>query len=243
MKSFLLGKRPKTKSSLLKSDFILFFLLSFLLFLSESHAGASRPRPDPEKDLTSIAPEAWKSEFLLGTVQNGWIAQFQDPQLVALVHEALENNPDILTAAARLEEAEAIAKKAGADLYPTLNFQISDNKQSHFKGTGDPKRPSDVTSFGPSLNLQWELDIWGRVRSAKRSATNQLQASVADLYFARLSLAAQVAKAWFIAVESKEHLRLTDEFFQNFQNTLKIVQARYDNGISNDQDLYTAKAD
>lgn len=201
------------------------------------------PEPKPQADSAALAPSAWKSGAVGGMVQSGWIANFGDTQLVTIVAEALTNNPDLAASSARLDAAMSDAKKAGAALLPTLDLNTSYSKTSYLKDKKSSFRENDTTSFGPSLNLSWELDVWGRLRSAQRGATQQALASTADYEAARYSLAAQVSKAWFAAAESKLQKELSDEFVRNYQETLKIVQARFDGGTVTQQDVATAKAD
>jgi NodT family efflux transporter outer membrane factor (OMF) lipoprotein len=187
--------------------------------------------------MTEIAPpDGWKAGGIPGEVTGGWIALFGDPRLVTLVTEALEKNPDILEASANLEAAQAGAKRAGAALVPAVGLNAGGNRNLPWEG------PS-TTSLGASLDVSWEIDLWGRAASAKRGATQQFLASVADEAFARQSLAAQVAKSWFLAAESKTQLDLAREFVGNHTETLKIVQARFDAGAVTQQDLSSAKAD
>ena len=184
------------------------------------------PKPDVEKNMASIAPaDGWKAGGIPGEVRSGWIADFKDPLLVALVVEGMEKNPDLLIASAKLEQARAEAKKAGAALLPTVDFNASGTRAQRIESSKNPLVPDDSTTLGVSLQLNWEVDIWGRLLDAKRGAVGQLQASQADYEFARRSLAAQIAKAYFLAVQSKLQRELTRDFVRNYEDTLRIVQA------------------
>ncbi len=202
------------------------------------------PEPKPQSDVAGMAPPSWSTSANSGVVQSGWISEFGDMQLVQLVNQALANNPDLAVSAAHLDLAMASAKKAGAALAPNLDLGVAGDKTSYFGGqTPGSLRQNDVTSFGPSLDLSWELDVWGRIRSEHRGVEEQAQASADDLEAARHSLAAQVAKAWFAAIEAKLQKDLANEFVVNYQKTLDIVQARLTNGAVTQQDLSTAQGD
>src|SRR5262249_12494717 len=108
----------------------------------------------PEKGIAAPADS--------GEVVNGWLALFNDPALEKLVAEAMAHNTDLRAAAARVEAAEANARAAGATLWPTLNVLAR----------GGGKMGGDATGLNVAgLFASWELDLWGRVRSVRYSAT------------------------------------------------------------------------
>ncbi len=193
--------------------------------------------------MAAIAPSTWKSGGIPGEVKNGWISNFGDPLLVQLVAESMEKNPDLLIASARLDQAQAEARKAGAALAPELDFNASGTKTDRLKPDNNPLHQSDSTVLGASLQLSWELDIWGRLREAHRGALEQFHASRADYDFARQSLAAQVAKAYFLSVQTRLQRDLNRKLTGNFQDILHIVQAQFDAGNVTRQDLANAKGD
>jgi NodT family efflux transporter outer membrane factor (OMF) lipoprotein len=199
-------------------------------------AGAGR-EPQPRQDMGAVVPaEGWKSEAMAGEVGDGWIASFGEPRLVELVAEALRNNPDIQAAAANLEAAQAGARRAGAALLPSVGLNLGGNRNVPLEGM-------ESASLGASLDVGWEVDLWGRVASARRGAKEQFLASAAEVAFARQSLAAQTVKSWFLATEAKMQLDLAREFAANYADSLRIVQARYDAGAVTQQDVANAQAD
>ena len=97
-----------------------------------------------------IGHDFWVAPVPESQVGNSdWIAQFNDPELTALVIEAIANNRDLLAAAARVEQAGAVAKMNGSSLYPSLGLQ-------GLLGQTD----TQIISLGAS----WEIDFWGRIR-------------------------------------------------------------------------------
>jgi len=212
-----------------------FFLPAWvLIFAGCSGAGTE---PTPRADIGAITPaEGWKSGGIASEVTQGWIADFGEPRLVSLVTEGLQKNPDVLVASANLEAAQAGAKRAGAALLPSVGLNAGGNRNLPFEG-------STTASLGASLDVSWELDLWGRAASAKRGATQQFLATAADYAFARQSLAAQIAKSWFLASESKMQLDLAREFVTNYTEMQKIVRARFEAGAVSQQDLSNARAD
>ncbi|MDR0532628.1 MAG: TolC family protein [Verrucomicrobiales bacterium] len=217
--------------------------------LTLSGCSGPGPKPAPAKDMGGVAPaDHWSASNSSGEVANGWVADFRDPKLVLLVLEALQGNPDLQASSARLEQSIAIAKQAGAALYPTIGLNAGGTKTSYLEanpaknknqiGTG-----SDYTQLGAGLTVSWELDVWGKLSSAKQGAKLQAEATASDYAAARQSLAAQVSKSWFLVQEAKMQKDLADEFVKNYAANLKIVQAQYNAGDVSRQDLDTSEAD
>ena len=95
-----------------------------------------------------------------GAVVDGWLRSFGDPELEAIVAEAIQNNLNLRAAVARVDAAAGYAVQAGAELKPVVGIGGSGNVEEGFS-TGDPS----LSTSGVALNASWELDICGRVRS------------------------------------------------------------------------------
>ena len=180
--------------------------------------------PPPELAPSLVVPDRWSAETPSSSdrVQTGWIATFGDRQLDKLVGEALENNQDLRTAAAQLDTARHLARRAGAELYPFVALDASGSSSGDYEGDGASDRS------GISLDVSWELDVWGRIRSGKAAATADYQGAMADYDFARLSLVGQTAKAWFQAIESKLQEELSEKAVALYERNQQIVQVRFD---------------
>lgn len=126
-------------------------------------------------------------------VTAGWLATFHDPALAALVQEALAYNVDLRVAQARVEQAAGYLRVAGAALYPQVNLM----------GRGGGKMSDSSGLSGVGLFANWELDLWGRVRSGQAFAQAQYDAARLDTEYARQSIAALAAKGWFLAIEAQ----------------------------------------
>ncbi len=118
-----------------------------------------------------------------------WLATFDDPALSALVAEALTYNADLQVAAARVEQAAGYVKVAGGALLPSVGVFAMGGGKSGGSGGLD----------GVLLNASLELDVWGRLRYGRAAAQSRSAAAAADYAYARQSLAALVAKSWFLA--------------------------------------------
>lgn len=221
--------------------------LGFMLIGSTLLAGCLSLKQPSQPDLGSTQPPAqWHSEVNTNAVLDDWIASFGDEQLVRLVSDAITNNPDLEAAAARLDQAIASSGVARAALWPQLTGSFGVQNTTLLDRSDADKAAgiqANSTTYGASLDLSWEVDVWGRLRYANRSATETAKASAADYAAARRSLAAQVAKAWFAAAEAKLQFELDDNFVASYEETLRIVEARFKAGAVSEQDVANAKAD
>ena len=186
-------------------------------------------------------PDGWKaagSASLVdaAAVRDDWLATFDDAQLDALVAEAIRNNTDLRAAAARVERAAAYATASQAALLPAVNLL----------GTGGIKAGggSDLTSAlqGIMLGISWEPDLWGRLRYGRNAADATYASAQADFEFARQSLAAQVARSWFLAIESKLVLDAADAMVAAGESLVSLAQDRERIGNGNAREVAQARA-
>jgi NodT family efflux transporter outer membrane factor (OMF) lipoprotein len=91
------------------------------------------------------------------------------------------------------------------------------------------------------VSASWELDLWGRVRYTRRAATDQYASAEADFVYARQSLAAQVAKSWFLATEAALQRKLLSEVVAAATKLLELADHRWDVGIGSEFDVASAK--
>ena len=212
---------------------------------------ASAPEHEPPQIDVDV-PDQWTVEepqpAPVEADTTRWWSYFGSERVDSLVDEALNNNFDLVGAVARVDQAAAVAKAAGADLYPqaSARFDASRRKQNLI-GFPIPGSNSDVittrsTSIGVSLDIGWEIDLWGRIRAGQVAALADLQATWADLAGVRLSIAAQVVKAWFAVIESRLQLDLAAETVESFQLSANQVRRRYEEGVRTSLDLRLALA-
>ncbi|MEO1406965.1 MAG: TolC family protein [Pseudomonadota bacterium] len=182
-------------------------------------------------------PDYWQAAAArIGEVENGWIAAFEDPKLEDLVREAQANNRDLRAAALNVERSWLLARQAGAELSPQVSLSSGAGGAGNFDGAGD-------SDFNVGVQAQWELDVWGRIRSGQQAAAESAEADEADYRFAQLSIAAGVARAYFAAINAEQQSLISSEIVDALTETGRIVQVRYDNGFATAQELALAKAD
>lgn len=166
----------------------------------------------------TLAPDEWSSNIKdSGKVKDGWIADFNDPMLDSLVAESMKNNPSLQAASARVDEANALAKQAGAALSPTVNLggQLSGNTEQR---TAQPQ--------GAGLAISWEADVWGRLSLGEKSAKTSAKAVQADYEFARQSLAAATARGWFLLCETDQQIEYLQSIVKILKNMVEIEKKK-----------------
>lgn len=210
---------------------------AMLLLCASALTGCADEPARPK--LGASVPKTWTSgNGVDGTYTvHGWVEDFRDQALVDLVNEALENNNDLQATAANMDLAAAQAKKAGADLFPLVNLNGSAGRSGNFES-------SDARGqYGVSLDVSWELDVWGRIRAGEKAAAYDYYAAEHDYEAARQSLSAQTAKAYFLAIETGKQLELAESYQYNLEKTLDVTQAFFDEGLVSKQDIHLTKAE
>jgi outer membrane protein, multidrug efflux system len=92
------------------------------------------------------------------------------------------------------------------------------------------------------LTATWELDLWGRVRYGRAAAAADAMAAEADYEYARQSIAAQVAKTWFLVIEAEQQAALARSTVQDNEQIVRLAEARLRIGPGNDEEVYVARA-
>jgi len=180
------------------------------------------------------APAAWTGgPAPPGAVGDRWLATFNDPALDALVAEALAYNTDLMLAASRVEQAAGYAKLAGASIYPAVNLLARGGGKMGGDGSG-------LSGVGVFAN--WELDLWGRARSAGEAGSQQYQSAVLDAEYARQSIAALTCKSWLLAIEARMQLAIARDVVKASEKTLELARDRARVGNGSEYEVALAQA-
>ena len=189
-------------------------------------------RPQALPNLT--VPAQWAEKGgAAGAVVNGWLGEFKDPNLDTLVREAIAHNPDLRVAAARVEQAAGYVKLAGATLYPQVNLLA--------RGGGNLSGDSSGLE-GVGIFANWELDLWGRVRAGREAAQLQYVSAELDIEYARQSIAALVAKSWFLATEARLQKATGEDMMRSAERIVGLAQDRVRVGKGDEYDVTLAQA-
>jgi len=159
---------------------------------------------------------------------------FNDPELRALVEEALAHNADLRATAYRLEAAELLIRPARTAHLPQLGIA----GEANLNGNEDQTDQSE--QFG--LNVSWSLDVWGRLAAQSRASRYELHALEADYEAAQLSLTALVAQNWVGLLEAIEATRLQNQKLATLEQLRELVRDRYLNGLTSFDDEAATRA-
>jgi outer membrane protein, multidrug efflux system len=197
------------------------------------------PAADIQREALAhtTVPATWKA---IGAGRDGpeqpvadqWLFSFNDSVLAALVDEALAHNADLKIASARVEQAGGFVKVAGASLYPAVGVLAH----------GGGKSGGDGGLQGIFLTASLELDVWGRVRYGQAAAQAQFASADADYAYARQSLAALVAKSYFLAIEASLQRLIAQDVLHSSEELLRLSQERLRIGVGDDQAVAEARA-
>ena len=170
-----------------------------------------------------------------------WTRRFGDSTLNRLVEEALDANLGLDAAKAQARATEAAARISGALKFPGLSLGLSSSKQqSRFAFLGFQKIETDTHSL--TLGAQWEADLWGRLSKAHASGLASAEAAEADVQALRLSIAGQVARAWFNLIEANRQWALARDSAEAMERKQTSLERRYERGLASNLDLRLTRA-
>ena len=200
--------------------------------------GPNYARPEVEAPSAYKEAQDWKTAQPRETEPRGpWWTVFNDPQLDALLGQVEVSNQTIKAAEARVREARALTQQAQAAYFPIVTANASATRSGGRAGTGTNVNNGGGLSGGPrnnfnvALDVNWEIDLWGRVRRTVEAGEATAQASVADLEAAKLSAQAQLAEDYFLLRAQDAQIRLLTETVDAYQKSLQLTRNQYAVGV------------
>ena len=171
---------------------------------------------------TVATPVAWQNAPPAGVSADwpaaDWWHSFGSAQLDDYIARAQAANNDIAAAIARVRQADAQARIAGAALLPTLDAGASASRQRQLVPTGGA--PITYTEYQPALTASYELDFWGKNRAAHEAALDTAQASRYDRETIKLTVLTSVALTYFEVLEQHDRLAVAQDDLANAQQVL-----------------------
>jgi len=172
-------------------------------------------------ETTLNTPKTWSTRTTKSAqISTGWIKEFRDPRMSELVSESLKNNQNLRSLAHRLKAAKQSTIVSNSTRLPSLNSSTSYRRS-------DSQNTATSENYGISLSAGWEADLWGRLRNNTNASQADYEASEADYQGARLSLAANTAKAWCNLVTAEQQLALAEKTVESYKTALPVVERRY----------------
>lgn len=159
-----------------------------------------------------------------------WWTTFDDPELNRLVERAIADNFDLASAWERLREARAVARRAGADLYPELDAEADAESTRRVPG-------ADNETLGLGLSAGYEVDLWGRIDSQVDAARLRAEATRADYRTALVSLTAEIARTWYRLREARAQIALIRSQETVNEQALESLETRFTSGQGRSADI------
>jgi multidrug efflux system outer membrane protein len=219
-----------------------------LLALAGCKVGPNYQKPSAPlaPAFTEPAPPAPAAAGADAIAYHNWWSIFHDPKLDDLETQADAANRDIKVAIEHVDEASAATKMASSYLLPTIGAapNVSRNREAE-------NRPNNGNTYGNAatyndiqlpLVASYEVDVFGRVRRSIESARATQQASEADLRFVKLSIEASVAMDYYQLREDDEQLKIFQSVIADFTQSLALITARFQHGLSGELDVKQAEA-
>jgi NodT family efflux transporter outer membrane factor (OMF) lipoprotein len=183
------------------------------------------PVPDAFREAAEASP-AWP--------QADWWRGFGSPELDGYIDEALRANYDLAAAVARVREADALAKAAGAALLPAVSAGGSGIRERTLATNGSYQ---NVKLYGAQISASYEIDFWGKNRATRDAAVAAATASRYDRATVELTLMTAVATTYFQGIELRERLAVAQRNLDAAMYILKGLQLQRSVGIATALDV------
>ncbi|WP_416425453.1 efflux transporter outer membrane subunit [Pseudomonas sp. App30] len=175
--------------------------------------------------------------------RDGWWTIYHDSRLNALQQQLAANNPDLSAAVAHYAQAQAFLAQVRSDLFPTLKGfanpqRIRQSDTRPLRATGGP---SDYNSVTVGVELDYEVDLWGRVRNSVDAGADEAQAAAADLASARLSLQTQLTDDYIRLRGLDQQTQLLSATTDAFAKALNLTEGLHGGGIVSGLDVARAR--
>ena len=216
----------------------------------------------PNLKFADQLPETWNTPLPKEESYAGkWWEVFNDTLFNQFFSEFRDRNPDLLSISQQIESSNLLAKINGATLTPSVSATTGGGRRlqnlSAFGfslsslGLGgestDSSESDQVVSFSSdnynaTIAMQWEIDIWGKLRNQRKAAYKNFEATQNELAYLRFSLSTQFATSYYAAVEAEMQYRLAQEITASLQGVRDVVSERYGLGLTSSLDLRLAEA-
>ncbi len=216
--------------------------------LSACTVGPDFRRPanvPPAISLLEGRPQPVDAKLTEGPPIDQWWTVFADPVLSLLEERVATQNLDVQSASARLQQARAQGRIAGADRYPSVG-----GAASYQRTRTNPNGPQAVTRngspgfdiFDGGFDASWELDLWGRVRRSIEAAKAREGAAENYRRLALLTVEAELARDYIALRGSEAQLDVLRDNLEITRNSVSLTRSRFRNGVTTRLDVANAEA-
>ena len=218
-------------------------LVLLLVFLLAAQ-GCALIRPDYQRPEVEL-PAAWKDSAQNPARDGPWWRVFADPELDKLIAEALERNTDLARAIARVDQSRALLVQTDAAFYPQVDASFVRSRTLSSSATGllPPGIERERNNYHASIGVSYEIDLWGKLRASSQAARADLLATEAARETVRITLAADVARAWFALRSLDSQVVSTRRAVGLLEESLRLQKRRFEGGIISEFDYRQLEAE
>ena len=199
-----------------------------------------------EKLLVRPLPDGWQEKDTLFQqvlpIDDQWWKAFEDRTLDSLINRAMEQNPNVLTAMNRMDMAKANLRIARSGYYPDLSLEAGWSRQQTSGNTGTGTPQSRNGYYDASVNMSWQVDVFGSIRQRVKAQKENFAASKEEYNATMVSLCAEVASAYFNLREAQQELDVLQRNSASQEAVVKITEVRYNTGLVSKLDVSQAKS-
>ncbi len=213
-------------------------LLSFtILFLLQACVTQTK-----RANLPDNLPDSWAAEVQTDAlpITGSLMDLIDDPRLEVFIKEAMNNNHNLRATALRLKATGYLLTITRSRLWPTVNAGFSKGRDNQGVDPLTGKRLTE-NRHRISINVSWELDLWGRLADEHAAARLNYKAQAQEYIHAQDSLAARLVQAWINAIADQQAIRIEQERVKALESIEKTLVRRFRQGLGSLDELATAK--
>ena len=196
------------------------------------------------------APESFRAAVQLtgDTTLLPWRTFFKDPQLVTLIERALNTNNEIAVAIKNMQQLELMYKQSKFALAPTADLFLSANTTLPSGNSLDGTLSNQfigsryVQDYTAALQVNWEIDIWGKFKMQREAAQAEYFAQRENLIALKTRIIVEVAQAYYNLISLDEQLAIAEKYISLSDSTLRIMELQFQAGETTALALNQAKA-
>ncbi len=216
----------------------------------------------PKLELPEKLPLNWNSsQTSLDTFNNEWWQVFDDTTFNRHYDDFKILSPDLKSVSKQLESSSLLAKINGAILAPSFSVgsdgsqrkqnlsafgfspsALGISNQGQDSSSSESVLSFESSNFNAAITMQWELDIWGKLRNQRKAAFKNFEASYNELSYLQFSLGTRFASSYYNAVEAEMQRSLSEEIFLSLKEVRDVVLQRYERGLTSSLDLRLAES-
>lgn len=212
-------------------------LISFAAFLSSCSGVRNLTKAELNMPSSYSRPE-WADTASIADME--WWKYYADSTLCDIIRRTLDNNRDILKAASRVEELKRLYDIEKVNLLPTVSGMVGGDHETNKYQGGDLSKDPETDL---KISLNWEVNLWGAMKWARRQGASQYLASVEDLRAMQMTLIAETASAYFRLLALDNELAIVRQTLVTRSEALNQAKLRFEGGLTSETVYQQAKVE